>query len=227
VSQGEFDQDELNRQFGLRPYNDVDEIHMYGNEPRVKVRATTPWDEVQMTLHSWEELSRGAFDAFLEQAMGSFQATVDELENGTSELAPWKTLGRRWHLMKKGFSKGRIRWRMETLELLFELLEQIDTNGEFQWDSKQLVNRFIGGKKPAWATVQTKKPDAIRIHLRGEPGKFPMGAVSGLAGGEEVEQRIDWDVVRIDVSNREQLQNARFRDFLRKHHAAFKDYFQR
>jgi excinuclease ABC subunit A len=227
VSQGEFDQDELNRQFGLRPYNDVDEIHMYGNEPRVKVRATTPWDEVQMTLHSWEELSRGAFDAFLEQAMGSFQATVDELENGTSELAPWKTLGRRWHLMKKGFSKGRIRWRMETLELLFELLEQIDTNGEFQWDSKQLVNRFIGGKKPAWATVHTKKPDAIRIHLRGEPGKFPMGAVSGLAGGEEVEQRIDWDVVRIDVSNREQLQNARFRDFLRKHHAAFKDYFQR
>ncbi|MEO2011446.1 MAG: excinuclease ABC subunit UvrA [Pirellulaceae bacterium] len=226
VSQDEFEQDELNRGFGLLPYNDVDEIQMYGNEPRVKVRRASPWDEVQMTLHSWGELSRDAFDAFLQQAIRSFQAKVGELEDGTSELMPWKSLGRRWHFMRKGFSKGRVRWRMETLELLFEMLEQVDLEGVFQWDSKQLVNRFIGGKKPAWVTVQTKKPNAIRLHLRGEPGKFPMGAVMGLGSREEVEQRKAWDVVRIDLRNREQLKDARFQDFLRQHYSAFREYCQ-
>jgi hypothetical protein len=53
-----------------------------------------------------------------------------------------------------------------------------------------------------------------------------MGAVMGLGSGEEVEQRKAWDVVRIDLRNREQLKDARFQDFLRQHYSAFREYCQ-
>jgi excinuclease ABC subunit A len=180
VGQGVFDQEKLNRDMGLKSYNYVDEIQMYGNEPRVKVRKAAPWQEVQFTLHSWNELNREAFETFLDDAINSFRSKIGELDDDSTELAPWKKLGRRWHLMKKGFSKGRMRWQMETLEQLFELLEKVSGETDFQWDSKQLVNVFVGGRRPSWAAVQTKKPDAIRLALRGEIGRFPMGAISGI-----------------------------------------------
>ena len=224
VAQGEFDQDSLNRDMGLRPYNDVDEIQMYGNEPRVKVRKSGPWQEVQFTLHSWDELNRDAFEQFLDQAIDSFLRKIGELDEDSSELAPWKRLGRQWHFMRKGFSKGRVRWKMDTLELLIELLRRTCGEGKFQWDSKQLVNLIVGGRKPPWATVQTKKPEVIRLHLRGEPGKFPMGAITGLGDEVDVDQRLGVDVVRIDLRTKEQLEKPRFQEFLREHFEAFQEY---
>jgi excinuclease ABC subunit A len=228
VGLGEFDQVTLNREMGLRPYNDVDEIQMYGNEPRVKVRIAAPWQEVQFALHSWDELNRDAFESFLDRAIPAFLEKIDELDEDSSELAPWKKLGRRWHLMRKGFSKGRVRWRTQTLERLFDLVEKVTDDSQvpctFQWDSKQLVNLFVGGQKPAWATIQTKKPDAIRLHLRGETGKFPMGGISGLGSGEEVVQRSGLDVVQIDLRDQEQLESPRFLEFLQRHFDAFRQW---
>lgn len=224
VGQGVFDQEKLNRDMGLKSYNHVDEIQMYGNEPRVKVRKAAPWQEVQFTLHSWDELNREAFETFLDDAINSFRSKIGELDDDSTELAPWKKLGRRWHLMKKGFSKGRMRWQMETLEQLFELLEKVSGETDFQWDSKQLVNVFVDGRRPSWAAVQTKKPDAIRLALRGEIGRFPMGAISGMGNAEEVVQHRGLDVLRIDLRTREQLEDAKFQQFLREHFVAFQEH---
>lgn len=225
ATRGEFDQDRLNRQLGLRPYNDCDQIHMYGNEPRVKIREGDPWQEIQMTLHSWDELDRGEFDDFIDAAIRSFQSKFDELEEDASELSPWKKLGRRWHFMKKGFSKGRMRWQMETLEELFATLEAIaGPGGEFQWDNKQLVHLFIDGHKPAWASVKTKNPELIRLHLRGEPGRFPMGAVTGLGSAVSVDPHRGVDVVSIDIQHAKHLEQPAFTQFLSEHFAAFQEH---
>jgi excinuclease ABC subunit A len=228
VEPGTFQQEQLNREFGLRPFNEMDEIQIYNNEPRVKVRPVTPWDEVQMTLHSWDELNRDAFEEFLGAAAESFLVKVDGLEQDSSDVAPWKRLGREWHLMRKGFSKGRVFWRMSTLETLFSLLEATDVDGKFKWDAKQLVNRFpgAGGGKTAWATVQTKRPDAIRLHLRGQSGEFPMGVVADLGTAVEIERTPTIDIIRIDFRSDDQIESEAFQQFLKEHHVAFRNYFK-
>ena len=47
---------------------------------------------------------------------------------------PWKVLGRKWHLLRKGFPSGkRVAWTAETLDKLFDLL--MDVGADFAPDS--------------------------------------------------------------------------------------------
>jgi hypothetical protein len=51
-----------------------------------------------------------------------------------------------------------------------------------------------------------------------------MGAISGMGNAEEVVQHRGLDVLRIDLRTREQLEDAKFQQFLREHFVAFQEH---
>src|SRR6185503_14481280 len=55
VYRGTFQRERLIEALNLKTLNQLDEVPMYGNEPRVKVRAAGPWQEVEVRTHSWDE----------------------------------------------------------------------------------------------------------------------------------------------------------------------------
>ena len=77
-----FERDKLVAELGLKPLNDLDEIEAYGHGPRVKCKNLRgPWQEVQIDVHSWDEIDTPAFWSFLERAVAGFQKFTERVEH--------------------------------------------------------------------------------------------------------------------------------------------------
>ncbi len=116
VKKGTFDEATLQKQLPLKPLDQLDELPVYGRGDRVKVKNLKgPFQEVTITVHWLREIDTPAFQKFLTTAINSYgqQASAAALVIG--DLAPWKVLGRKWHLSRKGFpSAKRVDWEAET-----------------------------------------------------------------------------------------------------------------
>ena len=74
VAKNTFRRQELIDRFQLKTLNQMDELPIYGNEPRVKCRSLRgPWQEVQINAHTWDEIDTPEFWSFLEEAVAGFQ----------------------------------------------------------------------------------------------------------------------------------------------------------
>ena len=127
-------------------------------------------------------------------------------------------LGRKWHLSRKGFPPGkRVHWETEVLEELCELLSDT-AEGQFLWNNQQLIHFCLKGKSEPWATVYTKKPAAVELHLNGPKNKFALGRVTTLGSAPSMDKdRPDRDVVRLQFDSVEQINDEALSDFLNEH----------
>ena len=108
----------------LKPLNELPDLPIYGNEPRVKCKNLRgPWQEVQFAVHSLDEIDTPAFWKFLEDAVAGFQKFTQRMDQSPEDIMPWKVLGQKWHFSRKGFPPGKhVDWPAEVLEELCELL---------------------------------------------------------------------------------------------------------
>jgi excinuclease ABC subunit A len=190
-----FDRDQLAEALALKPLNDIPEIEAYGHGPRVKCKNLRgPFQEVQIAAHSWEEIDTPAFWEFLEQAVAGFGKFTERVGKSPDDVMPWKVLGRKWHLSRKGFPPGKkIEWPQETLEELLELLESAasrvvpDAGKQFLWNNQQLIHLMVPGSRTPWATVHTKRTAGVDLYLNGPSGAFATGRIATLAEKRAVE----------------------------------------
>ena len=81
---------------------------------------------------------------------------------------------------RKGFPPGKtVAWDAEVLEELCEMLQQVAPGGQFLWNNQQLVHFMVPQQREPWATIHTKKPHALLLHLTGPKGKFGLGRLLG------------------------------------------------
>ena len=66
-----------------------------------------PWQEVELKVHKLEEIDTPHFWKFLEAASEGFQKITNKKQEKPEDLMPWKVMGKKWHLMTKGFPPGR------------------------------------------------------------------------------------------------------------------------
>jgi excinuclease ABC subunit A len=206
----------------LKPLNEMPDLPVYGSEPRVKCKNLRgPWQEVQLAVHTWAEIDRPEFWQFLEAAVKGFERFTQRAQQKPEDVMPWKVLGQKWHLSRKGFPPGKpAKWSPELLEELCELLGQVAEGGEFLWNNQQLVHLCPRGSSEPWATIQTKKVAALHLVLNGPKQMFPMGRVAEL--GEEVElltSRPDHDMVSLRFHTSADITPS-IVDFFREHYAA-------
>ncbi|MFM7117454.1 MAG: excinuclease ABC subunit UvrA [Planctomycetota bacterium] len=222
VRRGTFKQAELQERIKLKTPNEMEELPIYGNQSRVRLSSQAAWQEIEIRVHTFEEIDTPEFWQFVEEAIEGFSERVKRVESNPQELLPWVKLGQKWHFLRKGFPPGEmIAWEPPVLERLHKLLTELAPDGKFEWTNKQVVHMTLPESGRHWASLLTKKPDAVQLQLLGPKDKFPLGRVSGL-GVRQAVKPVDAtnDLVTISFDRLEQLTQKELQEFLQEHYAA-------
>jgi excinuclease ABC subunit A len=215
-----FERGKLVADLGLKPLNDLDEIEAYGRGPRVKCKTLRgPWQEVQIDAHSWEEIDTPAFWSFLERAVTGFRRFTERVETNPEDVMPWKVLGQKWHLARKGFPPGKkVGWQPEVLEELLEILTEAAPKGQFLWNNQNVVYLMVPGVRKPWATVHTKRLAGVDLVLNGPKGAFQLGGVAELGSNRALAtDGDDRDQVKLRFTTTEELHDGKLAAFLKSH----------
>jgi excinuclease ABC subunit A len=218
-----FRREELVEKLDLKPLNEMPDLPLYGTEPRAKVRNLRgPWQEIELRVHSYQEIDRPEFWAFVDRAVEGFCAFTQRVRQNPDDLMPWKVLGRKWHFLRRGFLKGGApRWEPEVLETLCQMIESVAPGCRFGWENKVAVPIHLPGRKRPWAGLVTKKPDAVHLTLIGPKGRFALGQITALGHEPELDgQRAEVDYIRLKFRSPEDLARGDLRGFLEEHLAA-------
>ena len=109
-----------------------------------------PWQEVQIDAHSWQEIDTPAFWAFVDRAIAGFQKFTERIGTKPEDVMPWKVLGQKWHLSRKGFPPGKkTAWKPEVLEELLEMLSEAVPGGQFLWNNQNVVYLMVARRPQA------------------------------------------------------------------------------
>jgi len=220
VAKRTFRREDLIAKLDLKPLNELAELPVYGSEPRVKCKQLRgPWQEVQLSVHGYQEIDKPEFWQFLEKAVAGFRQFTERLEQQPENVMPWKVLGRKWHLSRKGFPPGKkVHWSTEVLEDLCELLAETAPQGQFLWNNQQVVHLCVNGPGEPWATIHTKRPTTLELVLTGPKNRFALGRVAELGHERELQtDRADKDVVKLRFLESDQVVADELADFLREH----------
>jgi excinuclease ABC subunit A len=225
VNKSTFQRDKLIEQLDLKPLNEMPDLPVYGSEPRVKCKNLRgPWQEVQLTVHSLAEIDKPAFWQFLETAVRGFQKFSQRMDQSPDDVMPWKVLGQKWHFSRKGFPPGKkVHWPMEVLEELCEMLKEAAPGGQFLWNNQQVVHVFVPARKEPWATLCTKRTQALELVLFGPKNGFGFGRVASL-GRERELQTADraCDVLKLKFQAADDLHQGDLAAFLQEHLSSLK-----
>ncbi|MCH5374510.1 MAG: excinuclease ABC subunit A, partial [Planctomycetes bacterium] len=210
--------DELAAALNLRTLNEMDEIPQYSNEPRVRGKMLRgPWQEIEVRAHTLDEIDRPAFWSFLEQAVRGFQQVTGS--TSLEDVMPWKKLGRKWHQLRRGFPPGRrVMWDAELLDKLCELLTDVAPGGEFQWNNQQIVHFVPEGLDEPWASLHTKRAEALDLTLSGPKNLIGFGRVTGLGWDRDLDgSREQRDLIKLRFRKPADLNKGDLPGFLREH----------
>ena len=203
-------------ELGLKDVNDLDEIPVYNRQPRVRIRPSTngPFEDVTISIVDSAETETDAFRNFFAKAMQSFIDRTTPESLNLEDLTPWKKLGRKWHLMRKGFLQGSIEWEPIVLEELTSLLSELLPTADVDWTQKIVVN-FTIDKIPK-ASLVTKRPAALELAISVTPGAVQLGQVANLGIDPEIALRdkAGLETLRLRFTNVEQVKSRALRKFL-------------
>jgi len=225
VHRGTFKRQELVTRIKLKTLNEMDELPIYSNDPRIKVRsARGPWQEVEVRVAHLNEIDTPEFWEFLELSVSSFFRHTERVELNLDDHTPWKKLGQKWHFMRKGFPPGkRVRWDADLMEELVELLQEVAPECSFLWNNQVVVRVYLNGHRDPWAGIVTKRPEALSLGLTGPKGGVALGRIAELGVDPEIDQsRDDYDIVKLRFRNVDELHRGDLARFLREHIALLK-----
>ncbi len=220
VGRNTFREEDLENRLALQPLDDLDELPVYGRGNRVRVKNLKgPWQEATVTVHWLREIDTPAFRSFLETAVTSYLARTNAAPLEMEELTPWKVLGKKWHLSRKGFPSGkRVYWEPEVLDKLTAALQEAVPNGTVDWGGKQVVHFYRPDSAEPWATMQTKRRRGIDLALFGPTGRFALGRIAALGREREIfSEPGKPDQIQIRVDDSRQVVDPEFNRFLKEH----------
>ena len=224
VARRTFQAAELVEQLDLKPLNDMPDLPLYGTENRTKCKTQGKWQEIELRVHSYDEIDRPEFWGFLDQAVNGFGDFADKADKKKpSDLMPWKALGRAWHFARRGFPAGKPpQWDVDVLETIVELLEKTIPNGQFIWTNKVSANFSPNGNQESWISFYTKKPDAVHFFLSAPQGSFPLGRLTSLGFDPNMRLRGEEEIIRISYNSVDQIDKKALQTLLKEHLASLR-----
>ncbi|QDT35499.1 excinuclease ABC subunit UvrA [Thalassoglobus polymorphus] len=217
VPKGTFEEADVQARIPLKPVNELDEIQVYNRSERVRVNEKKgPFQEVVFDVHWLEEIDTPEFRQFLKEAAEAYLKQVETVEKkDPSELMPWKVLGKKWHLTRKGFpSNKRVAWKLETLEKLFDILDDTFSGLTPDHSNKTDVQYKDPSTNDVVAKLQTKRRDGIYLSLYSEPGTFALGQVSSLGKDRQITAAGSKEAIQIQLTAQSHVKAAALKKFL-------------
>ena len=213
-----FKREELVERIPLLSPNDLEDIPVYGNAPRVKLTTgKASWQEVEIRANNLAEIDHPGFWEFIDEAINSFLSKKGTKPVKLEDETPWAKLGEKWHFMRKGFDPGKIKWKPEVLEVLHAVIQEAAPQGQFLWNNKQEVHVFLPQQKEPWVSIQTKRPDGVWLQVAGPKDSVTAGQVAELADDPTVSSEDNLDVVRMSFKEIEQVTSKELAVFLSEH----------
>jgi len=193
-----FDVKSLDVALGLTPIDDVEEIQYYSQSPRVNVRnMKTPWQEVTIKVWKKEEIDNPAFKLFLQEAVAAHLSQATKEKANPDDLMPWKQLGRKWHLMKKGLPK-KPGWDFRTIEKLLPVVESAFKDCNVDHGVRSKINWKDKDSGHPTVELHTKRKDGVDLVVYVPQDSVTIGAIAGFGAEQEVKLYRDGrDRVRI------------------------------
>ncbi len=223
TAKGTFNRDTLIERLAMTPLNEMHDLPVYGTDRRVKVKSLRgPWQEVELRVHSLDEIDHKHFWQFLKDAVAGFKKITDRARQDPESIMPWSVLGKKWHLLRKGFPPGKqVAWPPSVLENLFDLLEAVAPDAECLWNNSQTVSMQLAAQREPWARIWTKRLAAVELHLAAPKGRFSLGRVADLGHEPEFDAtRADVDVVKFRFRSTADLKRGDLAAFLKEHAAS-------
>ena len=214
-----FDQTELAASLALRNVDDINELPIYGRSDRVRVKnKPAGYQEVLITVHWLNEIDTPEFREFLAAARASYIERVEATSTDVKDVSPWKVLGRKWHVMQKGFpAEKRPKWKKEVLETLLGVFDKVIPDGDVVWNERAYVRYRQPGSKDDWAVICTKRRVGIDLVITPQDESVGIGSVAGIATEHEaVEAKGGKAAIRLRFDKLAQVKSPMLRDFLKK-----------
>ncbi len=223
-----FSRDLLTRKLDLKPLNEIDEILLYGTQPRVKLETVGIWQEIETKIYSFAEIDRPEFWEFLDLARERFveNSNFVKEESAKEDLTPWKTLGRDWHFSQVGFygegeSSAPV-WKFELLEKLTLLIEEVAPRASSVWTNKVSVPFSLPGGDGEWARLFTKDRDflALQVNFPKDEATLELLQTFGMKAEFDGTDK-KFDSVYFKFQTNEDFQQDKLRRVLRRSLASF------
>ena len=214
-----FDGDELRSRLNLTPVDELDELQVYGRGDRVRINETKgPNQEVMLDIHWKREVDTPEFRQFLKQAVEAYLGKIESAGTSIEDVTPWKVLGKKWHLSRKGFpSNKRVAWNAGTLEKLSEVLEQVFAQDTVDWSNKQVVYFMAPGGSSPRIELYTKRREGIDLVLLNEPGKVALGRIAGLGRERDITtHRSGQEAIKFRFRDEKEVRSSDLSEFLQE-----------
>lgn len=109
------------------------------------------------------------------------------------------------------------------LEEVCELLDEKSENGQFLWNNQQVVHLFVEDQKEPWASLWTKRPQALSLVLTGPKGSTTLGRVASLGRDRSLDASDRRrDVLKIQFRDQDDFRSGDLADFLEEHRASLR-----
>ena len=191
--------------WSCKPLNEMPDLPVYGNEPRVKCKNLRgPWQEVQLQVHSLEEIDKPAFWKFVDagdrrlrqvhRPRAAESRGRDALEGAGPEVA----------LRPQGLSARQA--------------AQVGRRGAgraVRAADRDRARRAVPLEQPAggppvrpasssepWATIHTKRVASVDLVLTGPKGHFALGRITELGAEREFQAGPERDTLRLQFRRR-------------------------
>ena len=213
-----FNEADLAAKLNLKPVDEIDELPVYGRGERVRVKnKPAGYQEVVVTVHWQKEIDTPEFRQFLHEARSSYESRVASASTEVKDVEPWKVLGRKWHLMQKGFpAEKRPRWKKELLETLFDVIEKVVPDADVVWNERQFVRYRKKGEKKDWLVVTTKRRVGIDLVVTPQTEGTGLGDVAQVTEHETKPGKDGRDTIRLRISKLDQARSPKLREFLER-----------
>ncbi len=168
VRRGTFKAPDLLQQIPLKTANELDDLPVYGNQPRIKVTQQRGFQEVEMRLHRWAEINHDGFWKFLDQAITGYFGPAKPTQPVNLEAeSPWAKLGKTWHRLPKGFPPNQPpAWPIAMVDTWEQLLQSLSSSMQWDWQQPQFASATLSGQSNWLFQAETKRPEAMVLHCR-------------------------------------------------------------
>jgi excinuclease ABC subunit A len=213
--------DVLEKGLDLQTLNELDDIPMYSNDARVKSKAIGgAWQEIQINAHTLAEIDKPIFWEFLEKAVSGFSDLTEQKQSDPEAAMPWKKLGLAWHLLSKGFPPGKkLDWDPKLVENVLSEIKKLAKEVRINDRQQNVIELTLPGQSKPWASIFTKRPQGLDLHLSGPKGQFAFGRIAELGVERDLETRLPGrDVVQLRIRTKQDLTKSDMAEFLNAHY---------
>ena len=225
VAKNTFSREPLAAQLALKPLNDLPDLPVYGTGPRVKCKNLRgPFQEVQVQVHSLDEVDKPAFWKFVDAAIAGFNKFTERVRQKPEDVMPWKVLGQKWHFARKGFPPGKPpQWDVDVLEVLCERLQAGRAKGSVLVEQPAVGPRVRARPERALGHDLTRSVRAsVDLVLTGPSGRFALGRIRELGTDPQFNAGAERDSLRLRFESHEDLDRGDLNAFLSEHLASLR-----